>query len=138
MKPITPHLSIRNPPPQSIKLGSDDCFAIRPDCVVCRKEGDAEVTETNLASVEIFVEFKWSSESDPFHFPNLPKASEKCGKEQSAEASKKPDERLRMPFNQSFRAFVTMGQIGTYVTIQNPHFPRAYSRRLCTAHTLGP
>ena len=118
MKPIAPHLSIRNTSSKAIDLGNEYTFQIKPDCVASRKEGDAEVTETNLATVEFFIEFKWSRESDPFHFPNLPEASEKCGEEQSAEASKKPDERLRMPFNQSSRAFVTMGQIGTYVAVQ--------------------
>jgi hypothetical protein len=124
MGSITPHLSIHNISSQSIDLGPGYRFSIKPDCVVCRKEDGIEVTGTNLASVEFFIEFKWSTESDPFHFPKPPKESEKCGEgnqssaQQSAEASKKPHECLRMPFNQSSRAFGTLGQMGTYVAAQ--------------------
>jgi len=113
MKPITPHLSIRNTLSRSIDLGDGYTFSVKPDCVVRRKGDDAEVIK--LASVEFFIEFKWSTESDPFHSPNLPEASKKCDKEQSAEA---PGERLHISLNQSSRAFETMGQIGTYVTTQ--------------------
>ena len=102
MGPIAPHLSFRSISSQPIELGN--CFSVKHGCVVGRKEDDVEVTGTNLASVEFFIEFKCSTESDPFHSPKLPKAcneGNQSSAQQSAETSEKPDKRFRMPFNQS-------------------------------------
>ena len=69
MKLITPHLSICNMSSQSIDPGDGYSFSVKPNCVVHRKGDNAEVIK--LALVEFFIEFKWSTKSDPFHSPNL-------------------------------------------------------------------
>ena len=103
ISPLVPGLSIHDTSSQADTLPGYN-FSIKPDCTVYRKE-DQNVTGTVSRLAEFFVEFRSSTEDDPFIAP--PVATEPIG-------SNDPEHFLT---HHTPRRRHVLGQLGTYAAI---------------------